>query len=111
LTASPIDACSAATVIVIQLGSANAREVNESGEIKITIDDLARWIVPVRIIMPRGDHFAFLQFPDGYDTASLAHHEAMTVNLQGYLIAQFSLKGFGGAWNEARSTCEGFEPR
>lgn len=110
LTASPIDACAAETVIVIQLGTANTRDVSASGEIEIAIDDLVRVIVPVSIIMPRGDQFAFLKFPENYDAASLAHRKAMNVTLQGNLLARFSLKGFGSSWAEAQSTCQGFAP-
>lgn len=111
LTASPLEGCRADAVVVIQRGSLNPSDVEELTQVSIDLDDLYFSQLDARIVLPRGDQFAFIEILGPYDTARLAHHRRMTVSLGSLRIARFSLKGFSRAWREVRRICWGFVPR
>ncbi len=107
LTASPSEGCVASAVVVIELESPNQTDVEDLNQVRIGIDDLPPSKTGARIVMPRGDHFEFIEILGPYDTARLNDRRMMTISLWHFQIARFSLKGFADAWGEARRLCQG----
>ena len=108
LTASPVEDCLARTVVVIELASPNPADVEKFSKVGIEIDDLRLLETDAKIVMPRDDHFVFIEIPGPYDTARLNDRLMMTISLGHVQIARFSLKGFASAWGEAQTLCQGF---
>ena len=108
LTASPLDGCVASVVVVIELPSPNPADEEESIQLGIDIDSLPFSEIDARIVMPKDDHFEFIEILGPYDTARLNDRRRMTIKLGQVQIAQFSLKGFASAWGEAQKKCQEF---
>jgi hypothetical protein len=108
LTASPLEGCVASTVVVIELASPNQADVEEINPVSIDIDDLRSPETGVKIVMPRGDRFEFIEIPGPYDTGRLKDRQLMAISLWHVQIARFSLKGFDSAWGEAQRVCQKF---
>lgn len=113
LTVSPKTGCGADTVIVVELDSPSERDaIDEPSQIEMVVDDAEPAILPIQIVIPLGDRFAFLNFEGGFDPARLTGRSRMKVMMHGMLVARFSLRGFAAAWREAQSVCRSFtEPR
>ncbi|MBM4201787.1 MAG: hypothetical protein FJ189_10945 [Gammaproteobacteria bacterium] len=110
LTASPLDACLPDVVIVFERDAPAVADLERSEEIQLQIDRRPPTRVPVRIVTQQRDRFEFVQFESLFDTRNLAGHRVLRVRKPPELRAEFSLRGFAGAWQTALSLCQNFLP-
>ncbi|RYU62486.1 hypothetical protein EWI61_03120 [Methylolobus aquaticus] len=110
LTANPGEDCLPEVVIVIEHDAAILGRIDQADTLRWRVDGGATTAMPIRRIREPGDRFEFLRFERPFDLAGLAGHRRLLIRVAPDVRAEFSLRGFDGAWHAARSVCENFVP-
>ena len=110
LTAHPSESCLPDMVIVIERDATALSRVDQADTLEWRVDGGRARMMPVRRIREPGDRFEFLQFEQPFDLQDLARHRRLVIRVAPDARAEFSLRGFTGAWHAARSMCENFLP-